>query len=119
MTEAGKSMRRAAGALAILAAATGGSITPVEAGSSSFPSAVEQILLNQTEGHVSTLSSDKKRELVVCVNNVLSAMPNGMKRFVLEGSTYDDMESRFGKVVMDNRAEWKQKIARGCAHIVV
>ena len=24
-----------------------------------------------------------------------------------------------GKVVMENRAEWKQRIARGCAHIAV
>ena len=118
MTKASKTMRRAAGALAILAAATGGSITPVEAGSS-FPAAVEQILLNQREGRVSTLSSEKKRQLVVCVNDVLAKMPSGMKRFVLAATDYEDMESRFGKVVMDNRAEWKQKIAQGCAHIVV
>jgi hypothetical protein len=53
------------------------------------------------------------------VNDVLANLPNGMKRFVLAATDYEDMESRFGKVVMDNRAEWKQKIAQGCAHIVV
>jgi hypothetical protein len=118
MTKAGRTISRAAGALAILAAAAFGSVTPVEAGGS-FPAAVERILLSQREGRVSTLSMEKKRALVACVNDVLANMPNGMKRFVLAATNYEDMESRFGKVVMENRAEWKQKIARGCAHIVV
>jgi hypothetical protein len=109
---------RTTGALGILAAVTVGWTAPVEAGGS-FAAAVERILMNQKEGRVSTLPPEKKRALVTCVNEVLSEMPNGMKRFVLEASSYDDMESRFGKVVMENRAEWKQKIAQGCAHIVV
>jgi hypothetical protein len=114
----GTAIHRIVGALVVLAPVVAAWTTPAEAGSS-FPAAVEQILLNQKEGRVSTLSTEKKRELIVCVNEVLSGMPNGMKRFVLEAASDDDMESRFGKVVMENRAEWKQKIARGCAHIVV
>jgi hypothetical protein len=118
MTEAGKTARRTVAALAILAAAGAGWTTPAAAGGS-FSAAVETILMNQTEGRVSTLSVDKKRELIACVNNVLTEMPNGMKRYVLAAASFNDMEARFGKVVMENRAEWKQKIARGCAHIVV
>jgi hypothetical protein len=37
----------------------------------------------------------------------------------VEAASFDELEDRFGKVVMENRAEWKQKIARSCAHIVV
>jgi hypothetical protein len=50
---------------------------------------------------------------------VLADLPNGKKRFVIEGANYDEQQDRFGEVVMANRAEWKQKIARSCAHIVV
>jgi hypothetical protein len=117
MTIASKTIRRA-GALVVLATVAASWTTPVEAGGS-FPAAVERILMSQQEGRVSTLDVQKKRALVACVNDVLAAMPNGMKRFVVAAASYDEMESRFGKVVMENRAEWKQKIALGCAHIVV
>lgn len=84
-----------------------------------FPAAVEQILLRQQQGPVSKLPSEKKRELIACVNQILSGMPNGKKRYVVEAASYDELEDRFGKVVMENRAEWKQRIAQGCGHIVV
>ena len=112
-----KAITRAVGAVAILIAVAGW--TAPAAASGSFAAAVETILLSQTEGRVATLSAEKKHELIACVNQVLTAMPNGMKRFVLAAANFDEMEHRFGEVVMQNRAEWKQKIARGCAHIVV
>ena len=112
-----KAFTRAAGAVAILVTLAGW--TGPAAASGSFAAAVETILLNQTEGRVAALSTEKKHELIACVNHVLTEMPNGMKRFVLAAADFDEMEHRFGEVVMQNRAEWKQKIARGCAHIVV
>jgi hypothetical protein len=118
MTSVRKTMRHTAGALVVLAAMAGGLATPVQAGGS-FPAVVEQILMGQTEGLVSTLPMDKKRKLVACVNKVLTDMPNGMKRYVLAATNYNEAEQRFGKVVMQNHAEWKQAIARGCSHIVV
>ena len=53
------------------------------------------------------------------MNEVLTDLPNGKKRYVIEAASFDDLEQRFGKVVMENRAEWKQKIAQGCARIVI
>jgi hypothetical protein len=100
-------------ALTVVAAAT-----PTFAGAS-FPAVVEKVLMNQTDGPVSKLPPAKKRELISCVNEVLAELPNGRKKFVIAATNYDDMEHRFGTVVMENRAEWKQRIARGCAHIVV
>ena len=105
-----------AAALAIVAASV--ITTPAFAGAS-FPAVVEKVLMNQTDGPVSKLPADKKRELITCVNQVLAELPNGRKKFVTAASSYDEMEHRFGTVVMENRAEWKQRIARGCAHIVV
>jgi hypothetical protein len=107
-----------AAALGILAAVASGAVSQAAAGPS-FPTAVEQVLMHQSEGPVSRLPADKKRELVACVNDVLAGLPNGKKRFVTEAASYDELEDRFGKVVMENRAEWKQRIAQGCAHIVV
>ncbi len=115
---AGKTIRSTGAALVVFATVATGWTVPAEAGSS-FPAVVERILMSQKEGRVSTLDHEKKRALIACVNDVLAKMPNGMKRFVLEAASHDEMESRFGKVVMENRAEWKQKIALGCAHIVV
>jgi hypothetical protein len=105
-------------AFGVLALAVAGTAAPASAGPS-FPAAVEQILLNQDSGPVSRLSDAKKRELIACVNEVLAELPNGRKRFVTEATSYDELEDRFGTVVMENHAEWKQRIARGCAHIAV
>ena len=105
-------------ALGILAAVVGGAPSPAAAGPS-FPTAVQQVLMNQDKGPVSKLPADRKQELIACVNQVLAGLPKGKKRFVTEAASYDEMEDRFGQVVMENRAEWKQRIAKGCAHIVV
>jgi hypothetical protein len=112
----GKMILGAAAALTFVAAIT--TTTPAFAGAS-FPAVVEKVLMSQTDGPVSKLPADKKRELISCVNQVLAELPNGRKKFVAAAASYDEMEDRFGIVVMENRAEWKQRIARGCAHIVV
>jgi len=98
--------------------AASAALSPAAAGPS-FPRAVEQVLMKQDKGPVSRLDAGKKRELITCVNQVLSGLPNGKKRFVTEAASFDELEHRFGKVVMENRAEWKQKIAASCASIVV
>ncbi len=113
-----KAILGAAGALGIVTMALTGAISPAAAGTS-FPAAVEQILKHQQKGLVGKLSDQKKHELIVCVNQVLAELPNGRKRYVIQAANFDELEYRFGKVVMENHAEWKQKIARGCAHIVV
>lgn len=115
---ASKTIRGAITALGVLAVAFTGAVSPAAAGIT-FPAAVEQILRNQQSGPVSRLPAAKKNELISCVNQVLSDLPNGKKRFVIQAASFDELEDRFGKVVMENQAEWKQKIARGCAHIVV
>jgi hypothetical protein len=105
-------------ALGILAVVASAAISPAAA-VPAFPSAVREILMHQDHGPVSKLPVGKKRELISCVNQVLVALPNGKKRFVTEASSYEEMENRFGKVVMENRAEWKQRIAQSCASIVI
>ena len=104
--------------LCILTMLASAAVSPAAAGPS-FPSAVQQILMNQRQGRVSKLPEEKKRELITCVNQVLVGLPNGKKRYITEAASYDEMENRFGKVMMENRAEWKQRIAQSCASIVV
>jgi len=89
------------------------------AAAANFGAVVEQVLMNQQDGRVGQLSADKKRELVSCVNKVLAKLPAGKKRYVAEATSFDQMQDRFGEVVMENRAEWKQKIAKSCAKIAM
>lgn len=93
------------------------SMTPATA--ADFPSVVATILNNQSDSRLAKLDPASKQEMVNCVNRVLAGLPNGKKRFVVEGASYDEQESRFGKVVKENRAEWEQKIAKGCGQIVM
>ena len=105
-------LRSATAALSVLAMIGTGAISSAAAGDVSFPSAVEQVLLRQQGGPLGRLSEEKKLQLIVCVNEVLAALPSGKKRFVIEAGSDDELEHRFGEVVMENRAEWKQKIER-------
>ena len=84
-----------------------------------FPTVVANILNSQTDGRIASLDPATKQRMVTCVNGVLTGLPNGKKRFVLEGATLDDQENRFGKVVKENRAEWEQKIAKDCGKIAM
>jgi hypothetical protein len=85
----------------------------------SFDAVVEAVLMNQQDGRVAKLSADGKRQLVSCVNRVLAGLPGGRKRYVAQATNLDQMQDRFGEVVMENRAEWKQKIANKCASIAL
>jgi hypothetical protein len=93
------------------------SISPASA--ADFPSIVAKVLNSQTDGRIAKLDPATKQEMVNCVNGVLAGLPNGKKKFVAEGANYDEQESRFGKVVKENRAEWEQKIAKGCGQIAM
>lgn len=84
-----------------------------------FPTVVANILNSQKDGRIANLDPATKQQMVTCVNGVLTKLPNGKKRFVLEGATLGDQEDRFGKVVKENRAEWEQKIASACGKIAM
>ena len=84
-----------------------------------FPAVVSKILMSSTDGRISRLDPASKQQMVTCVNSVLVKLPGGKKRFVVEGATFDEQESRFGKVVKENRAEWEQKIASACGKIAM
>jgi hypothetical protein len=117
VTKVRKAIRSAAAVLVV------GLIAPAVSSSAQaaadFPSTVAEILNGQTDGPMSRMSPEKKNAMIQCVNGVLTGLPNGQKRYVLEGTDFQDREKRFGKVVLENRAEWKQKIADGCAKIAL
>lgn len=106
---------RAAIALAVL----GLFQVPTASLAADFPTVVEEILRSQTEGLISELEEEAKSALIACVKKVLEGLPNGQKRYVVQGETFEERERRFGKVVQDNHAEWKQNIARGCASVAL
>ena len=50
---------------------------------------------------------------------MLAELLKAKQRYRVEGKSYEERETRFGKVVQENRAEWKQKIAKGCASVAL
>ena len=92
---------------------------PAPATAQDFSALVDNILRQQVEGPISVMGEAKKAAMIACVNAVLKALPKGRKRFITQGEDFDERERRFGKVLYDNRAEWVQKIAGGCASIAL
>ncbi len=85
----------------------------------SLPAAVAMVLNGQTSGPMASLQGGRKQVMIDCVTGVLNGLPGGQKREITQGSGFDDIQDRFGKVVMANRAEWKQKIAKSCGKFAI
>ena len=83
----------------------------------SFNSAVQTVLLQQKE--VKELDADGQSQMVACVQKVLADVPPQKQSYVAEAKGFDEMESRFGEVVLANQAEFKQMITRECGSIVL
>lgn len=84
-----------------------------------FPTVVEEILDNQTDGPLAKMNTAKRRAMTDCVVAALEPLAKGKKRYIVEGADFDEREHRFGKVVYENHAEWQKKIADACAQIAL
>ena len=82
-----------------------------------FNSAIEQVLLKQQE--IVDLDRSRRGQMIACVKQALADVPAGRQRYVEEAASYDEMESRFGEVVLADRAKFKQKITQECGSIAV
>ncbi len=49
----------------------------------------------------------------------MADVPEAKQRYVVEAANYDEMENRFGEVVLADRAEFKQKITKECGEIAM
>ena len=85
----------------------------------SFPTVVRAILDGQTDGRLAKMAPDQRARMTDCVIATLAGLPSGKKRFVVEGANFEEQEHRFGEVVQEDRAKWKQKIAAACAKIAI
>ena len=86
------------------------------AAAASFNSVVETVLSKQPQ--ITDLSADRRREMIACVQKVLEQVPPPKRDYVAQAKNYDEMENRFGEVVMADRARFKQRITRECGNIV-
>jgi hypothetical protein len=84
-----------------------------------FPTVVRAVLDGQTTGRLATMDRDQRAEMTNCVIATLAALPAGKKRYITEGASPDEQEHRFGEVVQEDRAKWKQKIASACGKIAL
>jgi hypothetical protein len=80
-----------------------------------FPTVVRAILESQTDGPLSQMPPRTRSSVIDCVVATLDGLPSGRKRFIVEGGDFEEQEDRFGQVVDDNHAEWRQKLAAACA----
>jgi hypothetical protein len=90
-----------------------------QAEAATFPGVVRQILDSQTDGRLARMGPDQRSRMTDCVISTLSGLPNGQKRYIVEGSTLDEQQDRFGEVVEADRAKWKQAIAKACSSIAM
>ena len=86
---------------------------------SDFPTAVSEILNNQTDGPISEMQGDKKQAMIDCVNGVLADLPDLSKNYILKGASYEERESRFGQVVTEHENQWRKKITAGCSEVAM
>lgn len=89
------------------------------AGAASFPATVRAILDAQTDGRLAKMSADRRARMTDCVIASLVGLPEGKKRFIVEGASLAEQEDRFGDVVQEDRAKWKQHIAKSCSRIAI
>lgn len=94
-------------------------LSGVPAAAADFPSIVQAILDSQTDGPLAEMDADKRGRMTDCVIDTLGALPSGKQRYIVEGANFDEQEDRFGEVVDENHAKWRQTIAKACGHIAV
>ena len=90
-----------------------------EALAASFPAVVRAVLDSQTDGRLAKMGRDQRARMTDCVIATLAGLPGGKKRYIVEGASLDEQQDRFGEVVQEDRAKWKQKIATACSKIAV
>jgi hypothetical protein len=89
------------------------------AAAASFPAVVRAILDAQTDGRLAKMGGDRRARMTDCVIASLAGLPGGKKRFIVEGVSLDEQGDRFGEVVQEDRAKWKQHIAQSCSRIAL
>jgi len=89
------------------------------AAAASFPAVVRAVLDAQTDGRLAKMSSERRARMTDCVIASLAGLPDGKKRFIVEGASLDEQQDRFGDVVQEDRAKWKQHIAQSCSRIAI
>ena len=90
-----------------------------EASAASFPQVVRAVLDAQTDGRLAKMGRDQRSRMTDCVIATLAGLPGGKKRYITEGASLDEQQDRFGEVVQEDRAKWKQKIATASSKIAI
>ena len=92
---------------------------PPAASAASFPTVVRAVLDAQTDGRLAGMPAGQRGEMTDCVISTLAGLPGGKKKYIAEGGSLDEQTDRFGEVVQEDRAKWKQKIASVCGKIAM
>ena len=110
-------MSKTAHRIAFLSIAAAACFTVTPASAADFPTVVRSILDHQSDGPLTEMEPDRRARMTDCVIETLGALPDGLKRKIVEGKDLDEQEHLFGQVVDENHAKWRQTIAKTCGHI--
>lgn len=83
----------------------------------SFNSAVETVLKQQKR--IQELDAERQSQMIACVKQTLTVVPAERQAYVAEATDFDEMEERFGEVVLANQAEFEKLITRECGGIAI
>jgi hypothetical protein len=100
-----------------LAVIGSGALCGAPAVAADFPTTVKEILDSRTDGALAQMDAARRGEMTECVIRTLQGLPQAKKSYILEGTTLDERQDRFGRVVYENRAQWQKNIAAACADI--
>ena len=103
--------------IALLSIGAALSLSAVPAQGADFPTVVRAILDNQADGPLTEMQPDQRARMTDCVIETLSALPDGMKRKIVDAGDLEAQEHAFGQVVDENHAKWRQTIAKSCGDI--
>lgn len=98
-------------AVAIVVASASGSYA------ASFNSAVETVLMQQKR--IKELDAERQGQMIACVKQTLKVVPEDRQSYVAAATDFDEMEERFGEVVLANQAEFEKLITRECGGIAL
>jgi hypothetical protein len=83
----------------------------------SFNSVVETVLMQQKR--IKELDADRQGQMIACVKKTLAVVPAERQSYVAAATDFDEMEERFGEVVLANQAEFEKLITRECGGIAI
>ena len=82
-----------------------------------FATVVQKVLMQDEQ--VKGLEPARQKEMIACATKALANVPPPTKRKVAQAANLDEMQDRFGQMVMADRAKYQKEITAACGEIMM